>query len=37
VIHQLHGAKAKHLESVPVTETFPGPQRYGTALSRFSI
>jgi hypothetical protein len=24
VIHHLHGAKAKHLESVPVTETFQG-------------
>jgi hypothetical protein len=24
VIHYLHGAKAKHLESVPVTETFQG-------------
>ena len=24
VIHHLHGAKAKHLESVPVTETHQG-------------
>jgi hypothetical protein len=24
VIHHLHGAKAKHMESVPVTETFQG-------------
>jgi hypothetical protein len=24
VIHHLHGAKATHLESVPVTETFQG-------------
>jgi hypothetical protein len=24
VIHQLHGAEAKHIESVPVKETFQG-------------
>ena len=35
VIHHLHGGKATHLESVPITETFQG-RRFGMALSKFS-
>lgn len=35
VIHKLYGAKATHVESIPVKESFQG-KRFGTALSRFS-
>jgi hypothetical protein len=34
IIRRLHGAEAKHVDSVPVKEEFQG-KRFGKALSRY--
>jgi hypothetical protein len=36
-IHNLHGAKAKHLESVPVTEMFHGRTVWDGIVEVFSL
>ena len=37
VIHQLHGGKAKHMESVPVTETFQGKTVWDGVVEVFGL
>jgi hypothetical protein len=37
VIHHLHGAKAKHLESVAVTETFRGQTVWNGIVEVFQL
>jgi hypothetical protein len=37
VIHQLHGGKAKHLESVPVTERFQGETVWDGIVEVFQL
>jgi len=37
VIHHLHGAKAKHVESVPVKETFQGRTVWDGTVEVFSL
>jgi hypothetical protein len=37
VIHRLHGGKAKHLESVPVLETFKGQVVWDGVVEVFNL
>ncbi len=37
VIHHLHGAKASHLESVPITETFQGQTVWDGVVEVFRL
>jgi len=37
VIHHLHGAKAKHLESVPITERFQGRTLWDGVVEVFHL
>jgi len=37
VIHQLHGAKAKHIESVPVKESFQGQTVWDGTVEVFRL
>lgn len=37
VIHHLHGAKARHLESVPVTEKFQGRAVWSGVVEVFGL
>jgi hypothetical protein len=37
VIHQLHGGKASHLESVPITETFQGQTVWDGVVEVFRL
>jgi hypothetical protein len=37
VIHKLHGAKATHVESVPVTETFQGKTVWDGVVEVFDL
>ena len=37
VIHRLHGAKAKHIESVPITEVFQGETVWHRVVEVFDL
>lgn len=37
VIHRLHGAKARHVESVPVTESFQGKTVWDGVVEVFDL